>query len=41
VPAFVMAQLLYQNGARADELTARANPVHPAFMPLRFKALAF
>jgi prophage DNA circulation protein len=40
VPAPVLAHRLYQDPSRADELVAQANPVHPAFMPTRFKALS-
>jgi len=40
VPAPVLAQRLYRDPARADELVGQANPVHPAFMPVRFKALS-
>lgn len=38
-PALVLAQRLYRDSSRADELVARANPVHPAFMPRSFEAL--
>lgn len=40
MPALWAAQRLYADGSRADELIARANPVHPAFMPVSFEALA-
>lgn len=40
VPALVLAQRLYRDAGRADELIAEANPIHPAFMPPQFKALA-
>ncbi len=40
LPADVLAQRIYRDPTRADELTALANPVHPAFMPLAFKALS-
>ncbi|NUB13707.1 multidrug DMT transporter [Azospirillum brasilense] len=39
-PSLVLAQRLYQDAARADELVDRARPVHPAFMPTTFQALA-
>lgn len=39
--AFVVAQLLYQDGLRADDLAVRVNPVHPAFMPPTFRAPAY
>jgi prophage DNA circulation protein len=34
LPALVIAQRLYQNGMRADELIRNAVPWHPAFMPM-------
>lgn len=40
LPALTLAQRLYRDAQRADELVRRAHPVHPAFMPLRFQALA-
>jgi prophage DNA circulation protein len=40
VPALFLAQRLYRDASRADELVAEANPIHPAFMPPSFKALA-
>jgi prophage DNA circulation protein len=40
MPATWLAQRLYRDGSRAAELTAAAQPVHPAFMPVQFKALA-
>lgn len=40
LPAPVLAQRLYRDPGRADELVTQANPVHPAFMPVRFKALS-
>ncbi|UPG89265.1 DNA circularization N-terminal domain-containing protein [Luteibacter aegosomaticola] len=39
-PALAVAQRLYQDATRADELVAEAVPIHPAFMPTRFRALA-
>lgn len=39
-PALAVAQRLYQDASRADQLIVQANPVHPAFMPARFQALA-
>lgn len=38
VSAPVLAQRLYRAPGRADELVGQANPIHPAFMPTRFKA---
>jgi prophage DNA circulation protein len=40
MPAPVLAQRLYRDPGRADELVAQADPVHPAFMPVAFKALS-
>ena len=39
MPALALAQRLYRDPSRSDELVQRANPVHPAFMPVNFKAL--
>lgn len=40
VPSLVLAQRLYRDASRADELVTEASPVHPCFMPVSFKALA-
>ncbi|MBB5462872.1 DNA circularization protein [Paraburkholderia sp. Cpub6] len=40
LPSLALATRLYRDPTRADELVAQANPVHPAFMPTTFKALA-
>jgi len=40
IPAPVLAQRLYRDPTRADELVSQAAPVHPAFMPVKFKALS-
>jgi len=40
LPVAVLAQRIYQDSTRADQLVAEANPVHPSFMPLSFKALS-
>lgn len=40
LPALVLAQRLYTDASRSDELVGEALPIHPAFMPLRFQALA-
>jgi len=40
VPALTLAQRLYRDASRADQLVAEADPIHPAFMPPAFKALA-
>ncbi|ENF4691526.1 DNA circularization protein [Escherichia coli] len=37
-PSLSLANRLYQNASRADELVQAASPVHPAFMPLSFTA---
>lgn len=39
-PALTLAERLYADAARADDLVARARPRHPLFMPTRFRALA-
>lgn len=38
-PALTLANRLYQDAGRAESLVKMANPIHPAFMPTRFKAL--
>lgn len=40
LPALVLGQMIYRDGARGDDLARRADPPHPAFMPVRFRALA-
>ncbi len=40
LPALALAQRLYRDPSRSDELVARVVPVHPAFMPRSFNALA-
>jgi prophage DNA circulation protein len=40
LPALVIARRLYRDVTRADELIVRAAPIHPAFMPICFKALS-
>ena len=40
LPALVLGQQLYGDATRATDLIARADPVHPAFMPLDFEALS-
>ncbi|CNH94565.1 DNA circularization protein [Yersinia pekkanenii] len=39
LPALMLANRLYQDASRGDALVKMANPIHPAFMPIRFKAL--
>jgi prophage DNA circulation protein len=40
IPSLVLAHRMYQDHTRATELVAQARPVHPAFMPLRFRGLS-
>lgn len=40
LPSLTLALRLYRNAGRSDELVSEAAPVHPLFMPRRFKALA-
>lgn len=40
VPAPVLAQRLYRDPSRSDELVMQADPPHPAFLPTSFKALS-
>lgn len=40
LPSLVWAQKLYQDSGREKELVKSANPIHPAFMPIKFKALS-
>lgn len=40
MPATVIAQRVYRDSTRADELVVQANPRHPAFMPVSFRALS-
>lgn len=39
MPALALAQRLYRDQSRETELVRRANPIHPAFMPVFFEAL--
>ncbi len=39
LPALNLANRIYQDARRGDALVKMADPVHPAFMPTRFKAL--
>ncbi|NIH11589.1 MAG: hypothetical protein G5702_04480 [Serratia symbiotica] len=39
LPALTLANRLYQNAARGDELVQSVQPRHPAFMPTKFRAL--
>ena len=38
-PAVVVAQRLYADATRADELVQRIAPVHPLFMPVNMLVL--
>jgi prophage DNA circulation protein len=40
LPSLLLAQRLYQDQTRSDELVQEANPVSPLFMPQSFSALA-
>lgn len=40
MPALVLATRLYQDASRSDQLVDEAAPIHPAFMPTKFRALA-
>ncbi len=39
LPEFVVAQLLYGDARRADEVVRRVDPVHPLFLPTRVQVL--
>nr|WP_256489664.1 DNA circularization N-terminal domain-containing protein [Dyella lutea] len=39
-PSLVLANRIYQDASRSDQLISQADPVHPAFMPRSFRALA-
>lgn len=40
MPALALANRIYRDAGRADELVRQVDPVHPAFMPPRFEALS-
>ncbi|WP_343618823.1 DNA circularization N-terminal domain-containing protein [Ralstonia sp.] len=40
LPALALANRLYRDATRSDELVSQANPIHPAFMPVKFSALS-
>ncbi|AQS84010.1 hypothetical protein A0U92_03630 [Acetobacter aceti] len=40
LPALTLAQQLYADATRADEIVGRADPIHPAFMPTEFEVLS-
>ncbi|AOM39952.1 hypothetical protein [Xenorhabdus hominickii] len=39
LPSLNVANRIYQDAGRSDELIQATNPRHPAFLPVRFKAL--
>lgn len=41
MPSLAIAQRLYKDASRSDQITAEANTIHPAFCPLSFQALSF
>lgn len=40
LPALTLAQRIYQDASRSDQLVVQVDPVHPAFLPASFQALA-
>ena len=40
LPSLVLAQRIYQDASREPQLVRQASPIHPAFMPTSFSALA-
>lgn len=40
LPALALAERIYGDASRSDQLVAQAVPIHPAFMPVSFQALA-
>ncbi|WBO20984.1 DNA circularization protein [Sphingomonas abietis] len=40
MPALILAQRLYRDPSRADQLVTIVDPIHPLFMPTTFDALA-
>jgi prophage DNA circulation protein len=40
MPVLTLAETLYGDASRADQLIEQASPIHPAFMPAQFQALA-
>jgi prophage DNA circulation protein len=41
MPSLTIANQLYRDATRDSELVVQVNPIHPAFMPTTFRALAF
>jgi prophage DNA circulation protein len=40
LPSLTLANRMYRDSSRADELVVQADPIHPAFFPQEFSALA-
>ncbi len=40
LPSLALAYRQYRDASRSDDLIARANPVHPGFMPVAFSGLS-
>lgn len=40
LPALALANRIYRDASRADGLVQQVNPIHPAFLPTTFQALA-
>ncbi|WNC90961.1 DNA circularization N-terminal domain-containing protein [Paraburkholderia sp. FT54] len=40
LPALTLANRMYRDSTRSDELVAQVDPVHPAFLPTQFNALS-
>lgn len=40
LPSLALAERMYQDASRADQIVDQCNPVHPAFCPTTFRALA-
>ena len=40
LPALYLAERIYGDGSRADQLVSEADPIHPLFMPVKFQVLA-
>jgi prophage DNA circulation protein len=40
LPALALANRIYRDATRADQLVTQVQPIHPAFMPASFQALA-
>ena len=39
MPALAIAQMLYRDASRSDEIVAASNAIHPAFCPVSFQTL--